>query len=261
MLQAIIVIIVIAAIVFLVTAGRSKRRKQAEANQFPADAPHLLDMHVHFYKQLDAAQRTIFENRLRDFLSHTKVTGVGVTVTDLDRLLVAASAIIPIAAFPTWQYQNINEVLLYPDTFNKEYATEGTDRNVLGMVGNGAMNGQMILSQPALRDGFKREEGHNTGIHEFVHLLDKADGSVDGIPEYLLAQPYILPWVTQMHKEIHQMREHHTDIDAYGATNDAEFFAVVAEYFFERPEALKEHHPALFALLIKMFQPTEQASQ
>jgi Mlc titration factor MtfA (ptsG expression regulator) len=124
---------------------------------------------------------------------------------------------------------------------------------VLGMVGNGPMNGQMILSQPALREGFMHEEGRNTGIHEFVHLIDKADGSVDGIPEYLLDRPYIIPWVTEMRREIGNMRLHDTDINPYGATNDAEFFAVVAEYFFERPEALQEHHPALFAMLSKMF--------
>ena len=35
-------------------------------------------------------------------------------------------------------------------------------------------------------------------------------------------------------------------IDPYGATDPAEFFAVVSEVFFERPDALAEQHPALF---------------
>ncbi|MFG5410195.1 zinc-dependent peptidase [Piscinibacter sakaiensis] len=38
-------------------------------------------------------------------------------------------------------------------------------------------------------------------------------------------------------------------IDAYGATDPAEFFAVVTEAFFERPAALADEQPALYAVL------------
>jgi Mlc titration factor MtfA (ptsG expression regulator) len=47
------------------------------------------------------------------------------------------------------------------------------------------------------------------------------------------------------------------DINFYGATNDAEFFAVITEYFFEKPEELKHRHPELFDLLEHMFHPGE----
>jgi Mlc titration factor MtfA (ptsG expression regulator) len=172
-------------------------------------------------------------------------------------VLVAAGAIIPIFAFPNWRYNNISEVLLYKGTFNKEYNTDGAGRDVLGMVGDGAMRREMILSQPSLRASFRNhKDGHNTAIHEFAHLIDKADGETDGVPEYLLAQPFILPWVTRMHETIKQMRSsNHSDINIYGATNDAEFFAVVSEYFFERPTELKAHHPELYGMLEEMFSP------
>ena len=262
MLKAIILAGIIAAVLLLIKWRSLRRKKQLDAYTLPAGAPALLEAHVAFYRKLDAAQRTRFESRLRDFLARTKVTGVGgVIVSDLDRLLVAASAIIPIAAFPDWQYNNISEVLLYPNTFNRDFATEGADRNVLGMVGNGALNGEMILSQHALREGFASDDGYNTGIHEFVHLLDKADGATDGIPEYLLTKQYVLPWLTEMHRTMAAMREGDTDINPYGATNEAEFFAVVSEYFFEKPEALQEHHPVLFALLSKMFRPGATADE
>ena len=38
-------------------------------------------------------------------------------------------------------------------------------------------------------------------------------------------------------------------ISDYGATNEAEFFAVVTEVFFEQADALADRHPALFAVL------------
>lgn len=246
--------IIITLIIFacILIAIRTLARRRGGVVILDKIAP-LLEDQVDFYRQLDEPGKKKFSERVSDFISRTNINGIGIKVTDSDKVLVAASAIIPIYHFPEWRYRNINEVLLYQGTFNKEYQTEGEDRNVLGMVGDGAMNGQMILSQPALRQGFAGNDGHNTAIHEFVHLLDKADGSVDGIPEYLLAKPYIIPWVKRMHEEISKMRQHSTDIDAYGATNDAEFFAVISEYFFEKPGALREHHPELYKLLELMF--------
>jgi Mlc titration factor MtfA (ptsG expression regulator) len=40
-----------------------------------------------------------------------------------------------------------------------------------------------------------------------------------------------------------------TLIDPYGASDPAEFFAVLAELFFERPAALAAQNPALYAEL------------
>ena len=60
------------------------------------------------------------------------------------------------------------------------------------MVGTGYMDGKMVLSKPALHHGFVNDsDKKNTAIHEFVHLIDKFDGSVDGIPALLLEKQYI----------------------------------------------------------------------
>jgi Mlc titration factor MtfA (ptsG expression regulator) len=122
------------------------------------------------------------------------------------------------------------------------------------MVGTGALNHVMILSQNELRQSFINNTGKtNTAIHEFVHLVDKTDGSIDGIPEFILDKKYILPWLQMMQKEIELILKDRSDIDPYGATNEAEFFAVVSEYFFERPKLLKEKHPELYKLLSEIF--------
>lgn len=245
---------VVAAIIFVIIALRSMRRKKISLpEEMKENTAALLEDHVPFYQKLGTDERRQFEARVLHFLATTHITGIGVAVTYTDKLLVAASAIIPIHHFPGWEYRNIQEVLLYNNTFSKEYSTEGEDRNILGMVGDGAMNGQMILSLPSLRSGFKSADGHNTAIHEFVHLIDKADGSVDGVPEYLLKSPFVIPWIKLMHDEIRKIRQERSEINPYGATNDAEFFAVIAEYFFEKPEALKAKHPELYRMLEMMF--------
>lgn len=233
---------------------RPKRLKEPE-EPFPPTWRDLLEEHVHFYRQLDPEEKVRFEKWVQSFLLNCEITGVGVEVDDLDRLLVAASAAIPVFGFPNWtRYPNLKEVLLYPATFDKDtFATEGADRDVLGMVGWGYMNGKMILSKPALRLGFEQAGRSNVGIHEFVHLLDKADGETDGLPEYLLGQQYTLPWLELIHKEMEAIREGDSDISGYGGTSPTEFFAVASEYFFQRPHHLEQEHPELFAMLERIF--------
>jgi Mlc titration factor MtfA (ptsG expression regulator) len=195
-----------------------------------------------------------FEKRVQGFLKIVRIKGVETAIEDMDRVFVAAAAIIPIFAFKDWEYRNIHDVLVYPNSFNEKYATEGYGRDVLGMVGEGAMQNLMILSKQDLRDGFlNAQTKSNAGIHEFVHLVDKEDGYTDGNPENLLVHKYAVPWLKQIHKEIELIQKGKSDINPYGATNEAEFLAVTSEYFFKQPELMQRKHPELFSLLRQIF--------
>lgn len=231
------------------------RKKKVVITDFPTSFRSILEDRVGFYKSLDETGRSDFEKRMQQFLNRVRVTGIQTTVEDADKVFVAASAIIPIFAFKNWEYNNLNEVLLYPDSFSEQFELQdGRERPVLGMVGNGAMQQVMILSQPSLRMGFTNTtDKNNTAIHEFVHLIDKTDGEIDGIPENLLSKQYTIPWINMMHKNLNEMLKGNSDINPYGATNQGEFFAVVSEYFFERPDLLQSKHPELYELLEKIF--------
>jgi len=245
---------IILAAAFVVTLYFIFRKKPLLDGSLSKADQQLLAQHVDFYIRLDGTKKTLFEQKIFAFLATIKIEGVGLEITQLDRLLVASSAVIPIFGFDDWQYKNLTNVLLYPDTFNKDFEFEGGERNIMGMVGSGYMNGQMILSLAALRHGFSKSAGkENTGIHEFVHLLDKSDGATDGIPENLMAYEYTLPWVKMMHEEIERIEDDKSDINPYAITNQAEFFAVISEYFFEQPEILKDKHPDLYRMLSKIF--------
>jgi Mlc titration factor MtfA (ptsG expression regulator) len=114
----------------------------------------------------------------------------------------------------------------------------------------------MILSQQALRESFSNKTGKsNVGIHEFVHLVDSTDGSFDGLPESVLQKKYVLPWLQLMHTEMKNIDSGKSDINPYALTNEAEFYAVVSEYFFSRPDLLKEKHPELYEGLERIFRP------
>lgn len=221
----------------------------------PIQYEPLLEEHVAYYRLLSNEKKKSFAERVNHFLQHIRIEGVGTPVDELDKVLVASSAIIPIFGFDGWDYYRLTTVLLYADRFNANYETIGTDRTILGMVGEGgALQSTMVLSKPALHDGFANESSKaNTGIHEFVHLLDKADGATDGLPEYMLDKDHIKPWLQLMHRSINEIQANHSDIDPYALTNEAEFFAVVSEYFFKRPDLFQQKHPELFARLEAIF--------
>lgn len=237
-----------------------RKKKNVVIGPVPVNYSQILEEQVPFYKNLDDGQKQEFQNRVQHFLARTRITGVKTNVEDIDRVLIASSAVIPIFNFPGWEYVNLHEVLLYPDSFDHEFQQMGTHRSIIGMVGHGAMNHVMILSQHELRQAFLNKTGKtNTAIHEFVHLVDKTDGSIDGVPEFILEKKYILPWLQLMRKEIELIVKDRSDINDYGATNEAEFFAVVSEYFFERPKLLKEKHPELYKLLSEIFNSPENS--
>lgn len=221
---------------------------------FPDHWRNLLINNVTFYTNLPRDKKPLFEYKVHEFLINCKITGINTSVEELDKILIASSAVIPIFSFPEWQYITIDEVLLYPAEFDESFNTVGPDRNIAGLVGNGYMEGKMILSKSALHHGFENSsDKKNTAIHEFVHLIDKTDGTIDGVPEVLLDKQYVLPWLDLIHKKIIGIEEGSSNINPYGATNQAEFFAVISEYFFERPQLLKQKHPQLYSRLNQIF--------
>ena len=263
MIDIILGVLVILAVMVAVilVLGRMRKRKRTPASQvpFPGTYRELLLEHVPFYMTLSAEEKERFERSIQNFLAQVRITGVNTKVTTLDTVFIAASAVIPIFGFPDWEYTNLNEVLLYPETFSEEFSQTGAGRTILGMVGPGAMQNVMILSQHELRQGFLNKTGKtNTAIHEFVHLVDQTDGATDGIPENLMGRQYVLPWLQLMRKKIAEIMKGRSDINPYGATNEAEFFAVASEYFFERPDLLQQKHPELYSLLEQIFRPQKE---
>lgn len=248
-------IIFFSIIILLIISKLVKSNSWKEPKKpFPKEWRIPLAEKVAFYNSLSKEEKEHFEFKIQEFLLNCRITGIDTTVDMEDKLLVAASAVIPIFQFRNWRYTNIYEVLLYPGMFNDKFETRGPDRRIMGMVGTGYMEGKMVLSKPALHHGFQNEsDKKNTAIHEFVHLIDKFDGAVDGIPTLLLEKQYVIPWFDLINKKIEEIYQNNSDINPYGGTNKQEFFAVASEYFFERPKLLAQKHPLLYKLLEEVF--------
>lgn len=234
-----------------------KPRKSGLAvpDAFPEQWRGFLSDKVRFYQELDQGEKRDFERKVKRFLGRIRITGIKTEVSDEDRLLVASSAVIPIFRFPEWEYKTLVEVLLYPDLFTEDFDFSAWERNIAGMAGSGGMMSNLVIfSKPALWQGFENQsDKYNVGIHEFIHLFDKQDGDVDGVPAIYMEHQAILPWINLIKKNTEEMLKGKSDINPYGATNPQEFLAVTGEYFFERPRLFKEKHPELYAALSEAF--------
>lgn len=243
-----------AGVIVLYFYVQKQKQKKVLEQSLPKEWTDFLEKYVTFFRSLEEEQKRQFERWVNLFLYEKRITPVDTKVTDENKLLIAASAIIPVFAFPYYLYPNLDEVLVYPDRFSADYSLEGDGRNILGMVGTGPMEGKMILAKTALEHGFWNDnDKHNVGIHEFIHLLDKQDGDTDGVPKMLLENKLITPWLEVVRQETEDIMKDRSDINPYAATNHAEFLAVTGEYFFESPEVMKNKHPELYEDLKVIF--------
>lgn len=234
--------------------GNNQANQTLEALQWQPQWSNFLNEKVAFYRVLSDEDKALFNKRAMLFLQTTAIEAGQFEVMDEDRLLVAASAIIPVWGFPKWHYFNLKAVYLLPAAFNDSFECGALNSTITGMVGTGPMAGKMALSKPALHFGFENsKDKQNVGIHEFVHLVDMADGECDGYPERLKEFAFSIPWFELVEHKTRAIHNKQSNISNYGATNRAEFFAVASEYFFERPRMLKNKHPQLFGALSEFY--------
>ena len=228
--------------------------RRVKAVAWPPNYRDLLKDYVRFYSNLDEEGKNLFEDKFQKFLSAVKITGANAEVEDIDRVLIGAAGVIPVYYISDWEYINLREILLYPGNFNTDFDQQGNDRMISGMVGSGAMQNVLIISKWELRQGFINSTGNrNTAIHEFVHLIDKMDGTLDGVPEILLERKYVVQWQQLIQSTMESIRQGKSDIDMYGATSPVECFAVVSEYFFEQPQLFRSTHPELHSMMQRIF--------
>lgn len=219
---------------------------------------YWMNEHIPFYARLSKSDKKIFEDRVSLFISEIIVTEIEKEVPERETCLyVGASAVIAFWGLPFWNYGRLTEVLVYPDNF-----TEDNRIDPLGSIEGkvhvgGLMDTTMILSKPALVAGFKNDhDKRNVGVHEFAHLLDKSDGSVDGLPDGMNEEQRI-KWIELFEKEFKHELNDSKDVNTYASTSSVEFFAVLVEYYRESPDLLRRKHASLYSILSDYFSTKE----
>lgn len=235
----------------LFITGKYRKRKKITAVPFPEEWRDILSDHVIFYRMLNSDEKYYFEKRVQIFLAEKIITGVKTEIDDRTRLLIAAAAIIPVFKIEDWEYDTLGEILVYPDSFDHDYNFTSGDRDVLGMVVQ--YTSSLIISKNELFKGFSANDGNNTAIHEFIHKMDEEDGDIDGLPVMMLAKQELSEWKRIRSMEMEKLKSGKSDLDSYALTGEAEFLAVAGEYFFEKPERMREKSPELYNILKAIF--------
>ncbi len=238
---------------------RARQRARLAAQPFPTAWRRLLRRHVPLVARLPALQQLRLKALMQIFLAEKPVIGCrGLRVTDEMRVTIAALACLPLLGAARGVYPELRQVLLYPSAFvvDRPVAAAGgvmsDQRRVL--AGESWSKGQVLLAWDEVRrNAAAPGDGHNVVIHEFAHQLDQNGGAANGAPALPTAEAY-RRWSGVMQQEFDALRSRlvHGEpglIDAYAATDPAEFFAVVSELFFEKPVELADAHPALYAEL------------
>ena len=211
-----------------------------------------LEQYVPFFPELEGELRERFLRYLRAFVWDKHFFGAGgLEITDEHRVVVAAAAVRLIMHLDMSYYDDLTEIIVYPHDYHHP-------ESEAVIFGEAQVWGTVVLSWPAVVHGMKnRRDGHDTALHEFAHVLDVADGAFDGTPELHRFGDY-RTWGRVMSKEYaklrHDVRRRKTVMREYGATDEAEFFAVASETFFEKPRQLKEKAPELYEELARFYQ-------
>ena len=230
------------------------RRRRVLRTPLPESQRAILLAEVDLYRRLGAAERKRFEDDVAIFLAEQTITGPrGEPIDEELRVLVAASAAIVAFGRPGFRYPTTRDVIVYEGTFDEHYGTRASERGGKSYLGMVHGSGPILFSARALRDGFRNaHDANNVGLHEFAHVLDYHAGHADGVPGFM---PWgsVRPWLAMMHDETTRIRQHRSILREYAATNEAEFFAVATEMFFEQPDRMKEKHPDLYALMTQAY--------
>ena len=236
---------------------RGRLRAAHMATPLGADFRAIIERNVPAARPLPPAHRVRFEALVVAFVAEKEFTGCnGLVVTDEIRVTIAALAALLVIG-RRGHYDALQSILVYPtavwveDEVEDEAGVVGRRRRILS--GEAWQSSRIILSWEDVTEA--REfpgQGYNVALHEFAHYLD-AEGLGLGSGNRSVAA-----WAADLTAEFDSLldsvdRGEFTFLDPYAAEDEAEFFAVATEDFFERPAELHAAHPRLYALLAEFY--------
>jgi Mlc titration factor MtfA (ptsG expression regulator) len=235
-----------------------RRRARLLETPFPPEWTAILERNVKAYGVLGAEQQQHLRDLVQVFIAEKNWEGCGgLELTDEMRVTIAGSACLLILGRDHDLMREVESILVYPSSvmlpeqprgfFDGRPVVNEGPTHVLGVAHGG---GPVVLAWDSVLTGSRNaKDGRNLVIHEVAHKIDFLDGAADGTPPLDTAAQRrewhrVCSEVFLAHKsgEEHVLRE-------YAQTNEAEFFAVASEMFFERPTQLARELPELYGVL------------
>ena len=243
---------------------RNRRRERLREQPLPDDWWAAIDRYAPAVARLSPGERRRLGGIVRVLLDEKRFEGCnGLEVTDEMRLVIAAVAALPVLNRPGWDYPGLRSILIYPNAYRVRTRDEEGPAGIVTeedevRLGEAWTEGSLVLSwEDILDDCADPDDGYNTILHEFAHLIDGYSGDMDGAPP---PPPGGNPgdWAAALGSAYERHaddvdNDRRTLIDPYGATDPAEFFAVTTELFFERPTEMRRAHPELYEQFVLFY--------
>ncbi|NPA12255.1 MAG: zinc-dependent peptidase [Epsilonproteobacteria bacterium] len=210
------------------------------------------------YHILTPTQKQILEYKINRFIAEKEFIGIGLEVTDEMKVTVAFFACIETIGYEEFCYPSLKYIYIYPHPIVLKDVQQGYIK-IQELIASGEAIGESVI---IAWDEVKRDFhiNRNVIIHEFAHELDYEDGMVDGMPP--LERTMHDEWAKIIFSEYENLKNYSLKakkplklklIDKYALTNRAEFFAVLSEYFFSKPDVLKKHFPQIYEEFKKFY--------
>lgn len=243
---------------------KTRRRRRLMAQRLPDEWIAIIDRNVPYYRLLNPEDQVSLQGFIQVFLEEKQFEGCGgLEITDEIRVTIAAQACILLLGRETDFYPDLRSILVYPYAYVAQVKQNQPDGTVLEdsepRLGESWSHGYVVLSwNDVLHGASDINDGKNVVFHEFAHQLDNESGAADGAP-VLPQRSMYLTWARVLSKEFNSLVEsiihdRPTLLNRYGAKNPAEFFAVITEFFFEKPIELQTLHPELYQQLQLFYQ-------
>ncbi|WP_353662714.1 zinc-dependent peptidase [Hydrogenimonas sp. SS33] len=231
--------------------------KKVQHRPLPPAIANTLKKIPHYRLLPDDLKRELHP-RLLFFIETKQFMGVKIDVTDEMRATIAFYACLMVLKIPDECFDNLVTILIYPyDVVAKQVEAEG------GIYREGAfvLEGQSVADTVVIAWNEAKRQAHhlwphNVIVHELAHVLDFEDGMPDGVPP--LQGALHRKWTQVLYRRFNDLKKkalanrdwgEYRIIGSYAAANEAEFFAVVSELFFQKPKTLKRHFPDIYDLL------------
>jgi hypothetical protein len=237
-----------------------RRRARLRARPFPAAWRQILRRRVPIVARLPTELQLRLKGHIQVFVAEKPFIGCqGQAITGEVRVTIAAQACLLLLGHPRPDcYPRLRQILVYPGAFvatrDQPLGAGFVQKRRRVMAGESWTQGQVILSWPEVVAGAADStDGRNVALHEFAHQIDQDSGVADGRP-WRPNPAARRRWAKVMGEAFERLRnEPSTVIDAYGASDPAEFFAVVTEAFFERPRELEAEAPDVYGELAELY--------
>lgn len=243
---------------------RNRRRRKILAEPFPEEWLRTIEREVALFQVIpdDRRPRLLDDARLFIAERYWEPCG-GIELTAQMCAVIATQACVLTLGRSVDAFSHVRSILVYPDRYRAPDVWEDETGIVTEEIderdGEAWSWGTVVLSWRELAADARRLSGRNLVLHEMAHqidLLDTVDGpSVGNRERRRVHERWEEIFLDQFEAFCDQVDRGRRvkGLDSYGAEDEAEFFAVATESFFERGAFLKEHHPDLYQLLAEYY--------